>query len=470
MSSTLHALRQRLVEGPTGRHRTNLGRVGAFGFIALIAIAVGGSYASVTGYLPFVPRGGNLVAAEFDSAFNLDSSTPVRIKGIGVGKVEEIEARDGGRSARVVMRIDDRGKKLLRSDARAAVWSKLVLGGTNYIELMPGRASEPLGDDATIPRNRTTTQVGIDEVVNSLTPGARTGLKKTIAGAQTIFSEPRTAGQAIDALDGGLQPLRPAVKALRGRNPGDIGELVTGFDEIVTALDRDEAALSGIIDGAGATLAVTAAHRADLSATLRRAPGALRATRTELAGLNRTLDILEPLARDLRPGARRAGPALLRLRPALTETRRLLGDARPLVAALDPAVSALGRAARRGVPLMDDLQPSLTRANESLLPFLHSKEPKTGVKQHQMVGPTVAAVDSLSGLFDGEGHVAHFNPTVGGRVLHDYAPCDVYATDPDPSRRIACQDFTDFVLSIFTGKPAAPATTKRLVKALGRRR
>jgi phospholipid/cholesterol/gamma-HCH transport system substrate-binding protein len=469
MSTTLHALRRRLVEGPTGRHRTNLVRVGAFGFLALVAIAVGGSYASVTGYLPFVPRGGNLVAAEFDSAFNLNTATPVRIKGIGVGTVEKIDVRDGGRAARVVMRIDDRSKRLLRSDARAAVWSKLVLGGTNYIELTPGRAAGALGD-TTIPRNRTTTQVGIDEVVNSLTPGARTGLKKTIAGAQTIFSAPRTAGQAIDALDGGLKPLGPAVKALRGRNPGDLGELVSGFNEIVTALDRDESALSGIIDGAGATLAVTAAHRADLGATLRRAPGALKTTRTELAGLDRTLDILEPLARDLRPGARRAGPALLRLRPALTETRRLLADARPLVAALDPAVSSLGRAARRGVPLMDELQPSLTRANDSLLPFLHSKEPKTGVEQHQMVGPTVAAVDSLSGLFDADGHVAHFNPTVGGRVLHDYAPCEVYATDPDPSRRIACQDFTDFVLSLFTGKPAAPKTMGRLVTALGRRR
>jgi len=459
-------LRAQLLEGRTGRHRARPARVGAIGFVVLVVMVVAGSYASVTGYLPFVPRGGNLVSAEFDTAFNLNTSTPVRVKGINVGEVDRIESRDGGRSARVVMRIDDRGRELLRADARAAVWSRLVLGGPAYIELTPGRSEQPLGEES-IPLNRTSTQVGIDEVLGALTPNARNGLKKTLAGVRTTFSDPTTAGAAIDKLAPDLKPLAPAVQGLRGTKDGDLGDVVRGFDEIVTALGREESQLAGLIDGAGTTLAVTAARRADLASLLEVAPSALRRTRVELAGLDRTLQVLQPLARELRPGVRRAAPALTELRPALTRTRTLLRYVRPLVGALDPAVSALRTTASRGTALMNDIQPTITRSKDSLLPFLHSEDPSTKTKKYQLPGPTVAAVDALSAQFDTAGNVAHFNPTFGARAFHDYLPCEVYATDSDPKRRVVCEDLTDFVLSLFGRPPPAKSAQARLAKAIG---
>lgn len=459
--ATMDTLRERFEVRP-GRHRPNTLRTGAIGLAVIVLAAVCGGYMSVTGYLPFLPRGGNLVRADFDTAFNLNTSTPVRIKGIGVGEVDSIQSRDGGRSARVVMRVDDRAERLLKADARAAVWSRLVLGGNSYIELTPGRSRAKLGDTA-IPLSRTSTQVGIDQVIGAFTPGARQGLVQTIAGLRTTFSDPPSVGAAADGLAPGIAPLAPAIRGLRGRRNGDLGDVVQGFDSLAKSVGHDEGQLAGLIDGADATLAVTAARRADLGRTLDLAPAALRTTRTQLAGVNRTLDVLDPLARELRPGARRVAPALTSLRPALTDTRRLLARARPLVAELDPAVRSLRRTARQGVPLMNEIQGTVTRTKDSLLPFLDSEDPSTHLKQYELPGPTVAAVDSLSGLFDKGGHVAHFMPTLGSRALHDYVPCEVYATDPDPTRRLNCQAVGDFVLSIFNGgQRLSPASLRRL--------
>lgn len=464
--ATMETLRERFEVRP-GRHRPNAVRAGAIGLAVIVLAAIFGGYMSVTGYVPFFPRGGNLVTADFDTAFNLNTATPVRIKGIGVGQVDRIQSRDGGRSARVVMRVDDRAKHLLKADARAAVWSRLVLGGNSYIELTPGRSADALGG-ATIPQSRTSTQVGIDQVVDAFTPGARQGLVQTIAGVRTTFSKPAAVGAAADRLAPGIAPLAPAIRGLRGLRTGDLGDVVQGFDRIATAFARDEGHLAGLVDGADATLAVTAARRADLGRTLDIAPSALRTTRTELAGVSRTLGLLDPLARELRPGARQVGPALTRLRPALAETHALLTRARPLVADLRPAVTSLRRTARRSTPLMNEVQPAVTRTKDSLLPFLESEDPSTHLKQYELPGPTVAAVDSLSGLFDKGGHVAHFMPTVGARALHDYVPCEIYATDPDPARRVNCQDISDFILSIFSGSgQASPAALRRLTALVG---
>jgi hypothetical protein len=180
---------------------------------------------------------------------------------------------------------------------------------------------------------------------------------------------------------------------------------------------------------------------------------------------------LEGLVADLRPAAPRVAPTLRRLRPALADTHVLLRRVRPLVDQLDPAVTSLRGAAHYGVPLINELLPTLSRLKSSVLPFLHSVEKETGRREYQLVGPTVAAVDSLAGLFDKQGgHVAAFEGGAGSRFFHDYQPCATYVSDPNKSEKLACESILDFTQSLFGGGPPPKTKMQQLLRLPGVRR
>jgi virulence factor Mce-like protein len=464
--SALGRLRQRLAVIP-GEHRPRHVRNGVIGLVVIAVLAIFGAYYSITGYLPLVPRGGNVVHAEFSTAFDLNSDTPVRVKGIDVGRVDGIARGAGGRSAIVTMRVNDTAERMLRSDAGAAVRERLILGGNMYIQLDPGANRAPL-DGRTIPLSRTTTQVALDQLLGALRPDARQGLRGTFKGLRAALANGPAIQGTVDQLAPSFRQMAPAMTALRGRHPGDLGRLVGGFDRVLGSLDNAEGSLGSMIDSASTTFAVTAARGADINGTLDRAPTALATTRRELAGLENTLNVLDPLATALRPGARHLETTLQTLEPALTDTRVLLQHARPLVSALDPAIQNLRSASTQGVPLIASLNPSIDRVNKTLMPFLYSRDPQAKLRMYELPGPTVSAVDSLSGLYDQAGaHVAAFEGGLGPRLLHDFTPCSVYLTDPNVKKKLVCENLLQVMYSLLGGPPPPSATLTGLTRILG---
>lgn len=453
--SLRNALRDRFVDIP-GRHRPRHVRTGIIGLGVSGVIVAGGLAYSVSGEIPLVPKGGATVRAEFSSALNVNGDTPVRMAGVDVGRVTGVDSRDGGRAALVTMRVDDDVADELRRDASAASWSRLILGGTNYIELTAGSAGQDLGDE-TIPLARTQTQTSVFDVLNALTPDSRRGTRQIVKGIDRAFDDTASTRATLEAMDPALSQIGPAIGALEGERDGDLGRVVDGFDRIVKPLARSEQQLGALVDGAAATLAVTAARRAAIGKLLDDAPEDLAVTARELDGLEITLAKLDPVIDDLRPSAPKVGPALVALRPALLETRRLLDRAAPVVDQLRPTVTSLRGASRQGTPFLRDSRPSITRLESSILPSLHSTSDESGKRQFELIGPVVAAVDGLSSFFDQYGSLAGFGGGVSSRLLHDFLPCQNMQFNPEyASAPVICQDLLDFADGFLPGSATNP--------------
>ena len=98
-----------------------------FGLLLFLWLAFGGS-------IPLEPRGWRF-EAQFSEATQLAKEADVRISGVPVGKVKDIQlARDGRSTVTIELK---RRYSPLPSDARAILRQKTLLGET-YVELTPG--------------------------------------------------------------------------------------------------------------------------------------------------------------------------------------------------------------------------------------------------------------------------------------------------------------------------------------------
>jgi phospholipid/cholesterol/gamma-HCH transport system substrate-binding protein len=91
------------------------------------------------------------VRADFRSIAGLEPGAKVQVQGIDAGVVEEIVPPSApGGSVRLVLRIDERLKPLVRSDALARIGTQGVVGA-KVLEITPGRPdAPPLGPGETL--------------------------------------------------------------------------------------------------------------------------------------------------------------------------------------------------------------------------------------------------------------------------------------------------------------------------------
>lgn len=450
---SLRSLRSRFAVAP-GRHRPKVLRNGALLFGLLLVVL----YASYSRSIPLLPKGGEVLKAEFRDAANVRKGTAVRIRGVDVGTVDSVgsSGEGAGRLAVVKMRVDEGDAEVLRRDAGATVYWRTLLGRNMYIELDPGNAPEPLGG-GTITADRTAAQVELDKALEPLDDGGRKSLQGFFGFLDEGFKEPKPAQETIDRLDPAMRELAPAARALRGQGTGDLIAAVRGTRDVARALDGSEAQLGNLIDAGAVTLGVTAARRADLASTLQIAPGSLATTRAEMVKLRGTLDRLDPLVADLGPGSRRLARTSKVLRPALDDLRPVLRDAKPLLRDLQPAVKRLRRTARQGVPLIRELTPTVDRLKKDTIPFLNSKD-DSGRKVHQLVGPTLSALDSAAQNFDLNGHDIAFQAGGGARLVEGFVPCSAYLTDPTTTEKVRCDGFLAGLNQLF-GPPKPSGTS-----------
>lgn len=399
------------------------------------------------------------VGADFRDASNVRSGQPVRIRGVDVGTVSRVAALDGGRTARVWMKVDASDAKVLRRDARARIWWRTLLGRNMYVELEPGVSRAPLRG-ATIPVTSTSHQVELDQVFTAFPAHGRRGIRESIKGLALGVGNGPAVRSSARALDPALRSTAVATRALRGTRTGDLGTLVRGTSRMLGSFDRDERALGGAIDSAQTTFAVTAARRSDIAATLAVAPSALSVTRRQLRRLDGTLALLDPVVARLRPQARRVAPTVDRLRLALARTTPFLRDARPLVRELRPALSDLMTASRQGDPLVTGLTPVVDRLRTDILPFLDRTTPLQGEKLYKLIGPLASELDSAGSTFDAQAHFIAFQGGFSSRSGEGILPCTALLTDPTAAQKLTCENL-NVIFKQLTGKPvpAIPGVT-----------
>ncbi len=345
-----------------------------FGLLLFLWVAFGGP-------VPLKPQSYRF-SADFEEAITLSEEADVRISGVSVGKVKEIELPEDGNAARAVIELEPEYAPI-SSDARAILRQKTLLGET-YVELTPGTQTDPegtaeltevsglSGDDAVEPLpegghladTQVAEQVQIDEIFNALDEETRSAFQAWMKNSGIAIE-----GRGLDLNNsfGNLGPftedasdvlatLREQEQALR--------TIVASTGQVFEALTARDQELAGAIVGSNRTFRALASRDEELADTFQVLPTFENESRLTLERLERFARNAGPLFRDLRPVARD-------LSPTLRDLRRLSPNARRLFENLDPLIDASieGLPALRSI--LDQLRPTL----EAMDPFLANLNP-----------------------------------------------------------------------------------------------
>jgi virulence factor Mce-like protein len=324
-----------------------------FGLLLFLWTAFGGP-------TPLRPQGYR-VQLEVTEGAQLATQSDVRISGVSVGRVQELDPdRRTGRT-RVVLEIEPRYAPIPR-DTRATLRAKTLLGET-WVELSPGNrsrsapASAMLPDGGRLPRSAVRPTVEFDEVLRTFDRDTRDHLGRWIrTGADALDGRGADFSAAIgivspfaDELTGMLRILDQQEQAVQG--------LVRDSGRAFGALSERRGELAGLISD-GARLTEITSRRADaVQATIRALPPFQR-------DAERTIGRLGTFSRDTDPLVRLMLPVAAELTPTLRSLERLAPDLRALLVRLEPVIER----SRSGLP-------ALTRVVDALRPWIAEAEP-----------------------------------------------------------------------------------------------
>jgi phospholipid/cholesterol/gamma-HCH transport system substrate-binding protein len=367
------------------------------GLVLVIVLAI----ASVLAFTKQLPWGDAYeVHAVFESAQNVRPSSPVRIAGVDVGEVTEVEplgaaetdelqaqadedagpalaesASAGGQEgAMVTMELTDDALPL-HSDAHFKLRPRLFLEGNLFVDLQPGSPNaEEIDDGHTFGVDRTSYSVQLDQILTTLQGDVRRDLQ--------IFLN--QFGNAL-VKHGGAAGFRelyrtspPAYKftaqvneALLGTHPGDLGGLIKGLDRVVRGLGRNEAALQSLVTNFRTFSGSFAAEDVALGEAIEELPAVLDSARPAFANLNASFPALRAFAREALPGTRSAPETLDAAIPFIEQVRRLVSrrELRGLVADLRPTIPRLATLAQRNLAFLREARAVSSCFNEVVIPW-----------------------------------------------------------------------------------------------------
>jgi phospholipid/cholesterol/gamma-HCH transport system substrate-binding protein len=312
---------------------------------------------SFGGATPFAPEGYRL-NAEFNQAIALAPQSDVRISGVSVGKVVNVDFDRRTGLARAVLQIDARFAPR-PTDTRAVLRAKTLLGET-YIELTPGSQHGPkFPDGATIPSTRIAPTVQLDQILSTFDPATRRAFS-TWMQQQGIALTGR--GEDLNAAIAELFPFATNVDrvlAVLHNQSAATSTLLRDTGIVFSSLSASPTQLQGFIRNSNATFAATAAQDVALAATVRAFPAYLIQTRSTVNRLTRFAQTTKPLIDELRPAARQLSPALQGTATLAPELRGLMVDLGPLTTAARSGVPALERFLNASVPWLARAKPYL---------------------------------------------------------------------------------------------------------------
>jgi virulence factor Mce-like protein len=402
------------------------------GLIAIVLTFVG-FYLAFTKSIPFTGHGYQLKAV-FADAQNIRAKSPVRISGVDVGKVSDVQhltdANGNGEDAAVVT-MDLKDSALpVRQDATLQLRPRLFLEGNLFVDLHPGSPGAPeLHSGSVVPENQTSNSVQFDQVLTSLQQPVRQDLQ--------IFL--KEFGDALDKYGGaeGFQEsfrTSPAAfryssevnEALLGTQPGDLAGFVSNLDIVARELNQNSTHLQGLITNLNTVSGSLASDQASLRDAIVELPQVLAVGRPALFKLNRDFPPLRAFAREALPGVKSANSALDYANPWIGQLRQLISkpELRGLVKDLRPTIPDLAALSSESLPFLEQARALSSCFNNVVIPWSNtpipnsdSDPPAAKVYQETAYGLSGVAGESRSG--DGNGQEFR---VLGGGGTNTIAP------------------------------------------------
>jgi virulence factor Mce-like protein len=404
-----------------------------WGLIALVLILVG-TYLGFTKDIPFTKP--FQIDAVFESANSIRPGSPVRIAGVGIGKVKSIEALKGSSASVVTMSITDKGLPI-HTDATAKIRPRIFLEGNFFVDLKPGTPGAPVIDDGgTIKVTHTSTPVQLDQVLTALQDPTREDLR-------TILRELGTGlERGAPSFNRAYVDIAPAERdtsivneAFLGTQPDeDLARLIKGLGRATEGLGRNEEQLQDLVTDFATTMGAFAAERDNLQTSIRELGPTLQTTNTALAKINAALPPTREFARAILPGVNETADTLTAGFPWIRQTRALLSQAelRGLAQDLSPTSRDTARFVDASLKLFPQADRVAKCATETVLPagdVVVNDQFRTGQPNYREFAYTLVGLAGEGQNSDGNGGYVHFQPGGGSQTiaLGEDSPSPVFA-------------------------------------------
>jgi phospholipid/cholesterol/gamma-HCH transport system substrate-binding protein len=306
------------------------------------------------GTIPFSPEGYRIHAL-FKETGLLVPNADVRISGVNIGKVTDVQAK--GVDSLVTIDIQPQYAPI-PVDTRAILRQKTLLGEA-YVELSTGTGSgKKFADGGTIPTTQVEDTQQLDQVLGSFNRPTQKNLQALLNGTYLSLAG---RGQDLNDAIGNLDPAVTELSAVVGelnQQSGHVQRLVANAGTVLTTLGDHSADRRTRVTAGDQVLSATAQRNTALRATVNAFPPFMTQLRATLGTLNTTLGLAKPSLAALRPVAPLVKPALSELIALSGPAIKLLHEAPGLLSDADAALPAITRFTRAFHPAIDVILPA----------------------------------------------------------------------------------------------------------------
>lgn len=328
-----------------------------FGLLLFLWLSFGGA-------VPLKPQGYRFQVA-FPEATQLAVEADVRVSGVSVGKVRSKERDPAGNRTLTTIELERRYAPV-RSDARAILRQKTLLGET-FVELTLGTNRAPaLAEGARLPNRRVADAVELDEILDALDPFTRQAFRTWQQDTgDALRGRGRDINDALGSFPGFVESGGDLTDVL-DQQRGALRGLVRNTGVVFGALTEREDQLRNLVTSSDDVFGAISREREAFAETWRVFPTFLdesRRTVRQLEGFSRRT---EPLLRDLQPALDDLDPTLDAVGDFAPDLRRFFRDFDPLITISKRSLPATGEIFDGLRPLLNEVSPFLTQVNPIL--------------------------------------------------------------------------------------------------------
>jgi phospholipid/cholesterol/gamma-HCH transport system substrate-binding protein len=395
-----HVFRENGTNAHTDADAFMIARVAAIASLAIAIVVI--ALVVLGGSSPYT------LHADFQDAGGLVTGDQVLMGPGNVGSVQSISLTPNGQ-AQVTMSLDSSAAPLHEGTVARIYENSLSGVASRYVVIEPGATQAPeIPSGGTLTSAHTYSFVSLDQVFDSLDPLTRAGLRNVIQGeAASIRGKSAQASKTLKYLAPGLASTSNLTAELDRNEPAFDGLLVEGA-QTMQALASKAQQLSDLIVQTNTTTGAIARESVALEQALQLLPGTLTHSTTTFAGLNSTLDALDPLVAESKTASRR-------LEPFAASLNTLTKTAIPTITALSALIH--NPAGTGDLTTLFTQTPTLAQAAARAFPELIEamNNSQTQLDNLREYTPDVVAaltdVGQASGYYDANGHYVRVQPT-----------------------------------------------------------
>jgi phospholipid/cholesterol/gamma-HCH transport system substrate-binding protein len=441
--------------------------------LVLVVIVIIVVYFGFTKHVPF--KHGFRLKAQFATAVNIHTKSPVRIAGVTIGQVSSIQ-RDGN-TGLVTMEIESRGLPI-HTDATVKIRPRLFLEGNWFVELQPGSPSaHTISSGYTIPVAQTADPVQLDQVLDALNTDTRANLQSFLINygealtrkpeaPEDAEQEPEVHGlNAAEALNKiysrGPASLRGGAvdaQAITGTEAHDLSKLVASIGKVTAALNVHEQDLSELLPNFNTFFAALASQSASLKSLVAELPSTLTSVDQGLAGLDASFPPTRAFAHDILPGIRNTNRTVAATLPWIEQVQASLSpeELGGVAEGLKESVPSLARLQSEQTPLYKQTEAFNECMTKVIYPAGNTKiqdgSSTTGVENYKEFWYSLVGLDSIGQGFTGNGPAVRFLVGNSGQTLRSQ-PVSILGAHPKTQGRL----LTRSPLTPLGTRPAYPA-------------